>query len=102
MSRIRPLGGRIVVRRIDSPDRVGSVLLPDSAREKLHEGVVIAVGPGTRRKTGHLIPVDVQIGDHVWFGRGATEIPSEPGLLVMVEADVMGVTTASSAVVALT
>ncbi|MCC7496836.1 MAG: co-chaperone GroES [Bryobacterales bacterium] len=67
---IRPLYDRIVVKRIeDQEQKVGSIIVPDSAKEKPQEGEVVAVGKGKRGDDGKLIPLDVQPGDRILFGK---------------------------------
>jgi chaperonin GroES len=47
----------------------GGIIIPDTAREKLQQGRVIAVGPGGRDENGKLIPIDVRIGDRILFSK---------------------------------
>ena len=66
---IRPLHDRIVVKRLEEDDsKVGALFVPDSAKEKPQEGEVIAVGAGKREK-GERVPLDVNVGDRVLFGK---------------------------------
>ena len=67
---IRPLHDRIVVKRIEEEveKTAGGLFIPDSAKEKPQEGEVIAVGAGKREK-GERIPLDVNVGDRVLFGK---------------------------------
>jgi chaperonin GroES len=92
--KFRPLHDRVVVRRIEGEDRTkGGVIIPDTAKEKPQEGEVIAVGPGARDESGKLVPLDVKTGDRVLFGKwSGTEVRIDgDDLLIMKEADVMGV-----------
>jgi len=92
--KFRPLHDRVVVRRIEGEDRTkGGVIIPDTAKEKPQEGEVIAVGPGARDESGKLVPLDVKTGDRVLFGKwSGTEVRTDwDDLLIMKEADVMGV-----------
>ena len=67
---IRPLHDRIVVKRLEEDDsKVGALFVPDSAKEKPQKGEVIAVGKGKHADDGKLIPLDVQAGDHILFGK---------------------------------
>ena len=66
-----------------------------SAKEKPSQGEVIAVGPGGRDEAGKLIPIDIQVGDRVLFGKwSGTEVKLDgQELLIMKESDIMGVLT---------
>jgi chaperonin GroES len=69
MPKIRPLQDRVIVRRIEEKEQVrGGIIIPDTAKEKPHEGEVMAVGAGKMEK-GHRIPVDVKVGDRILFGK---------------------------------
>ena len=74
--KIRPLYDRIVVKRIEeeADKTAGGLYIPDSAKEKPQEGEVVAVGKGKRLEDGKLVPLDVQVGDRILFGKysGAT------------------------------
>ena len=90
----RPLHDRIVVRRTEADEKTaGGIIIPDTAKEKPSQGEVIAVGPGGRDESGKLIPIDVQVGDRVLFGKwSGTEVKIDGDeLLIMKESDVMGV-----------
>jgi chaperonin GroES len=92
--KFRPLHDRIVVKRIDAEEKTkGGIIIPDTAKEKPSQGEVLAVGPGGRDETGKLIPIDVQVGDRVLFGKwSGTEVKIDgEDLLIMKESDVMGV-----------
>src|SRR6516165_8725102 len=68
--KFRPLHDRVVVKRIDAEEKTaGGIIIPDTAKEKPSQGEVIAVGPGGRDDTGKLIPIDIQVGDRVLFGK---------------------------------
>ena len=90
----RPLHDRVVVRRLDSEEKTkGGIIIPDTAKEKPSEGVVVAVGPGARDDSGKIVPPDVKAGDRILFGKwSGTEIKLDgEDLLIMKESDVMGV-----------
>jgi len=66
---ITPLHDRVLVRRLEEKETAkGGIIIPDSAKEKPHEGEVIAVGAGKLEK-GHRIPLDVKVGDRILFGK---------------------------------
>src|SRR5665213_2580443 len=93
-SKFRPLHDRVVVKRIDAEEKTkGGIIIPDSAKEKPQEGLVVAVGPGGRDEAGKLIPIDIRNGDRVLFGKwSGTEIKLDgEELLIMKESDIMGV-----------
>jgi len=98
--KFRPLHDRVVVKRIEAEEKsTGGIIIPDTAKEKPSQGEVIAVGPGGRDETGKLIPIDIQVGDRVLFGKwSGTEVKIDgQELLIMKESDVMGVLTDTSA-----
>jgi chaperonin GroES len=92
--KFRPLHDRVVVKRIEAEEKTaGGIIIPDTAKEKPQQGEVVAVGPGGRDETGKLIPIDVQTGERVLFGKwSGTEVKID-GIeyLIMKESDIMGV-----------
>jgi chaperonin GroES len=93
----RPLHDRVVVRRVDSEEKsAGGIIIPDTAKEKPSEGVIVSVGPGARDDSGKIIAPDVKEGDRVLFGKwSGTEVKlNGQDLLIMKESDIMGVITA--------
>src|SRR5262245_39727647 len=92
--KFRPLHDRVVVKRIDAEEKsAGGIIIPDSAREKPSQGEIIAVGPGGRDEAGKLVPLDVQVGNRVLFGKwSGTEVKLDGvEYLIMKESDIMGV-----------
>ena len=98
--KIRPLYDRIVVKRIEEQETIrGGIIIPDSAKEKPQEGEVIAVGKGKRNeKDGTLVPLDVQVGDRILFGKySGSEIRLDgEEVLIMREDEVLGVLEGAS------
>ena len=93
-TKFRPLHDRVVVRRIQAEEKTkGGIIIPDTAKEKPQEGEVVAVGPGGRDEAGKLVPMDVNAGDRVLFGKwSGTEVKIDnEELLIMKESDIMGV-----------
>ncbi|MFO1160316.1 MAG: co-chaperone GroES [Reyranellaceae bacterium] len=91
---LRPLHDRVVVRRIEADEKTaGGVIIPDTAKEKPMEGEIVAVGPGGRNEHGQLVPMDLEAGDRILFGKwSGTEVKIDgEDLLIMKESDVMGV-----------
>ena len=92
--KIRPLGDRILVKRIQEEDKTkGGIIIPDTAKEKPQEGEVVAVGPGARDEAGKIVALDVKAGDRVLFGKwSGTEVKIDgQDLLIMKESDIMGI-----------
>ena len=90
----RPLHDRVLVRRVEAEEKTaGGIIIPDSAKEKPAEGEIVAVGAGTRDEDGDRIPLDVQVGDRVLFGKwSGTEVKvGGEDLLIMKESDILGV-----------
>ena len=89
-----PLHDRVLVRRVESEEKTaGGLIIPDSAKEKPAEGLVVAVGAGARDEDGDRIAMDVKEGDKILFGKwSGTEITIDgEELLIMKESDIMGV-----------
>jgi len=92
--KFRPLHDRVVIRRAEGDTKSkGGIIIPDNAKEKPQQGEVIAVGPGARDENGALVPLDVKAGDLILFGKwSGTEVKIDgEDLLIMKEADIMGV-----------
>jgi chaperonin GroES len=72
---IKPLEDRLVVQAVDAESTTASgLVIPDTAKEKPQEGIVLAVGPG-RFEDGTRVPLDVQVGDKVLYSKyGGTEV----------------------------
>ena len=68
---LRPLHDRIIVQRLDeeSTQRVGMIVIPDSAKEKPQMGTVLAAGLGKANDEGVRLPMDVKAGDTILFGK---------------------------------
>ncbi len=91
---IRPLGDRIVVRRLEEETKTaGGIYIPDSATEKPSEGEVVAVGNGRTANNGDLIAMEVKVADKVIFGKysGSEVKVGDETLLIMREEDVLAV-----------
>ena len=89
--KIRPLYDRLYVERLEANDRTeGGLYIPEGAKEKGQTAKVLAVGSGKVDPTGKSIPLQVKIGDVVFFGKYAgTDIDEKH--LVLREEDVLGV-----------
>ncbi len=90
---IKPLADRVLIRPLDaSEEKVGSIFIPDTAKEKPQEGKVEAVGPG-RIEDGKHIAMDVKVGDRVLYGKySGTEIKHNgQDYLIVRESDILAV-----------
>jgi len=94
-TRITPLHDRVIVRRLDeSPvTTTGVIVIPDSAREKPQFGTVLSVGPGRHGKDGKRLPLTLQAGDTILFGKFSGQEITLDGVeyLIMKEDDVLAV-----------
>jgi chaperonin GroES len=91
---ILPLADRILIKRLGEDEKTkGGIIIPDTAKEKPMQGQVIAVGTGKLDEDGKRIPLDVQQGDRVLFGKHAgTEIKIEgEEHLIVREDDILGI-----------
>jgi len=70
--KVKPLGDRILVKRIDPEEKAkGGIIIPDTAKEKPMEGKVIAVGQGRTDENGKRIAMEIKKGDRVLIGKYA-------------------------------
>ena len=92
---LKPLDDRIVVKANEAEEKTASgLVIPDTAKEKPQQGVVLAAGPGRRSdQTGNLIPLDVKVGDTVVYSKyGGTEITVDgEDLLILNGRDVLAI-----------
>jgi chaperonin GroES len=92
--RFRPLGNRVVIEQSEAIEKTtGGILLPDSAREKPQQGVVLAVGPGKLLDSGNRAPMLVKEGDTVLYAKYAgTEVETDGcKYFVLTENDILAV-----------
>jgi len=92
--KVRPLHDRILVQRLEEAEqRVGGIIIPDTAKEKPQQGKVVAVGKGKIKDDGKLLPLDVQEGDTILFGKySGQEIKLDGNeYLIMREDEVLGI-----------
>jgi chaperonin GroES len=91
---VRPLHDRVILQRLEEDEqRIGGIIIPDSAKEKPQHGKVIAVGKGKQEKDGKVTPLDVKAGDTVLFGKYAGQEIKVDGqeYLIMREEEILGV-----------
>ena len=94
MKSIRPLGDRVLVKRIQEEEKTkGGIIIPDTAIEKPQEGLVVAVGKGKTTEEGKVIAPDVKKGDRILFGKySGTEVKIEgEEHLILREDEIVGV-----------
>jgi chaperonin GroES len=97
---VRPLHDRLLVKRIEEKETAkGGIIIPDSAKEKPQEGVVVAAGQGKRNEKGERIPLDVKVGDRIlWSKYSGTDLPikiDDEDYLIVREEEVLGVLAAT-------
>ena len=92
--KIRPLQDRVIVKRLEEEAKTkGGIIIPDTAKEKPVEGVVVAVGRGKTGEDGKLIKLEVKAGNKILFGKyGGTEVKID-GVehIIMREDDILGI-----------
>jgi len=91
---VRPLRDRILVERVEEQEqRIGGIIIPDSAKEKPQQGRVVAVGHGRVNDKGDVFPLDVKVGDTVLIGKySGTEIKLDgKEYTILREEEVLGV-----------
>jgi chaperonin GroES len=92
--KVRPLHDRVIVERIEETEqKIGSIIIPDSAKEKPQQGKVVAAGKGKSKEDGTVTPLDVKAGDIVLFGKySGQEVKIEGNeFLMMREDEILGV-----------
>lgn len=91
LQKLRPLADRVWVKRRDAEQTTASgLIIPDAAKEKAQTGIVLAVGSGRKDPSGKSIPMDVAVGDLVYFGKYAgTEAGTD--CLIIREDEILGV-----------
>ena len=91
---LKPLGNRVVIEPIEQEEiTAGGIVLPETAKEKPQQGMIVAAGPGDRDEDGKRIPMDVKVGDKVLFAKYAgTEFKMDgKKLLILRESDILGI-----------
>src|SRR5437763_4655212 len=96
---VRPLHDRIIVQRLDEGEqKIGGIIIPDTAKEKPQQGKVIAAGNGKSKDDGKRIPLDVKSGDTILFGKYSGQEIKLDGeeYLIMREDEVLAVLEGST------
>lgn len=91
---IKPLGDRILVKPVEEEEeKIGGIIIPDTAKEKPQEGEIVAVGPGKMLESGERQALSVKVGDKILYGKySSTEIKyGGEEYLIMREDDILAV-----------
>jgi len=94
MSKIKPLGDRVLLKPIDAEEKTkGGIILPDTAKEKPQEAKIVAVGTGRMLENGTIVKLGVKVGDKVLYGKySGTEIKIDgQDHLIIKEEDILAV-----------
>ena len=94
--KIKPLGDRILVKRLEEEEQKrGGIIIPDTAKEKPQRGEIVAVGPGKMNDDGKRQKLEVKVGDTVLIGKYAgTDVTiDEEDYVIMREEDVLAILT---------
>ena len=92
--KVRPLHDRIIVQRLEEGEqKIGGIIIPDTAKEKPQQGKVYAVGAGKVKDDGKRLPLDVKDGDTILFGKYSGQEIKIDGeeYLIMREDDVLAI-----------
>ena len=91
---IKPLADRVVVKPLEQEEaKVGSIYIPETAKEKPQEGKIVAAGPGKTSDSGELVKMEVKVGDKVLYGKySGTEVSIDgEDYLIMRESDILAI-----------
>jgi chaperonin GroES len=91
---LKPLGSRVLVEPLEQDDvTAGGIVLPETAKEKPQQGLILAIGPGARDEDGKRIPMDVAKGDKILFAKySGTEIKLDgKKYLILREEDILAI-----------
>ena len=91
---IKPLADRVVVKPAEEEEvKAGSIIIPDTAKEKPQQGTVVAVGPGKVSESGTKVAMEVKKGDKVLYGKySGTEVTVDgEDYLIMRESDILAI-----------
>jgi len=92
--KIRPLGDRVLIKPLESEEKkIGSILIPDTAKEKPMEGLVVEAGAGKVNDKGEKVPMEVKKNDKVLYGKySGTEVKIDSAeYLIMKESDILAI-----------
>jgi chaperonin GroES len=92
--KVRPLHDRVLIERIEAESKTaGGIIIPDTAKEKPAEGIIVSVGKGNFNEKGERVALDVKKGDRVLFAKwGGTEVKIDgKELIILKESDILAV-----------
>ena len=92
--KLKPLLDRVVIKRVEEENKTaGGIIIPDTAKEKPSQGIIVSVGPGGRDEDGKAVAMTLKVGDKVLFGKwSGTEIKiNGEDLIIMKESEVFGI-----------
>jgi len=92
--KIQPLADRVVVKPLEEAEqKKGSIIIPDTAKEKPQQGKIVAVGPGKLTDDGKRVKLEVKKGDTVLYGKySGTEVTiDDEEYLIMRESDILAI-----------
>jgi chaperonin GroES len=92
--KFRPLHDRVLIEVLGSEEKTaGGIIIPDTAKEKPVEGIVIKAGKGAKDDKGSFVSLDVKEGDRILFGKwGGSEVKIDGNdYLIMKESDILGI-----------
>ncbi len=92
--KIQPLGDRVLVKPVEAKEvKRGGIIIPDTAKEKPQEGLVVATGKGKVTEDGKVLPMDVKPGDRILYGKySGNEIKiDDVEHLIMHQDDILGI-----------
>ena len=94
MAKVNPLRDRVLVRRLEeSEQKVGGIIIPDTAKEKPQQAEVVSVGSGRLLENGQKLPLDVKAGDRVLIGKWSGTDVKIDGVeyLILKEDEILGI-----------
>ncbi|MBI2344658.1 co-chaperone GroES [Candidatus Dependentiae bacterium] len=87
----RPLGNNVWVKRVEEEAKTaGGLYIPDAAKSEAQTGIIMAVGTGIRNQIGELVPLQVKVGDKIFFGKYSGTKAGE-SFLVIKEDEILGI-----------
>lgn len=87
-TKLKPLGNRVLARRLEAEEKKGGIILPDTAKKKQETAQIIAVGAGKKDKKGNNIPMPVKVGDKILMDKySGQEVTLEGEEFVILNAD---------------
>ena len=90
--KIRPLYDRVLIKRLEEQEEktAGGIIIPDAAKEKAQTGKVVAVGPGARAEDGSFMPLQVKVGDTIFYAKYSGTDAGKDHILLR-EEDILGI-----------